>query len=244
MIGGASTEQTEWIWNGMYPTEPYRLEQSCSLLVRNVETQRSIHYDLVESVKRQSPFFKKVIRERKWSAFKNGLREPRPLLLFVLPFRLYCKSFQVSISIMHDDHFLEESVARYRGFLHLMKRKEEGSAKGLCVPTCDIDLIWHSHQLYPVSYCNDLEATIGKIVDHNDRDFDSPMLRIGFVQTTRLWEDTYGRQYLRGGAMYEGADCAKCYSCGVISTAWISQYGEGILNVNPNMWMPYIYWIK
>ncbi|XWS21368.1 hypothetical protein CRYUN_Cryun30bG0049600 [Craigia yunnanensis] len=78
--------------------------------------------------------------------------------------------YQVSRSHMNDNLFLEEAAARYKGFLHLIKRNWEKSVRCLCVPTYDVDLIWHSHQLHPVSYSKDLVATLGKVLEHDDTD--------------------------------------------------------------------------
>ncbi|KAJ6685707.1 ENOLASE (DUF1399) [Salix purpurea] len=74
---------------------------------------------------------------------------------------------------MKNGTFLEEAVARYKGFLYLIKRNQGRSIKHFCVPTYDIDLIWHSHKLHPVSYCKDLVAIIGRVLEHDDTDSDT-----------------------------------------------------------------------
>ncbi|WRX29981.1 Glycine-rich domain-containing protein-like - like 3 [Theobroma cacao] len=103
--------------------------------------------------------------------------------------------YQVSRFHMNGDLFLEEAVARYKGFLHLFKRNWEKSVRCFCVPTYDIDLIWHCHQLHPFSYCKYLVATMGKILEHDDTDSDrakGKKLDNGFSETTKQWEDTFG----------------------------------------------------
>lgn len=102
--------------------------------------------------------------------------------------------------IGYDDRFLEESVCRYKSFLHLSKMLIERHVDLFCVPTHDIDLIWHTHQLYPAAYCEDLTTILGAILDHNDRDSGSSEsgknnLGLMFLQTKELWEDTYGSMY-------------------------------------------------
>lgn len=66
IVEGTCTKQTEQIWNDMYPAEPYHLEQSSNSLISNLGSdtvpQRSTKYDLVAAVKRQSSFYKKVIK--------------------------------------------------------------------------------------------------------------------------------------------------------------------------------------
>ncbi|CAK7347306.1 unnamed protein product [Dovyalis caffra] len=115
--------------------------------------------------------------------------------------------YQVSGPHMEDDTFLEEAVARYKGFLYLIKRNQERSIKHFSVPTYDVDLIWHSHQLHPVSYCKDLVAIIGRVLEHDDTDSDrskGKKLDTGFSGTTEQWEETFGSRYWKAGAMHRG----------------------------------------
>ena len=115
--------------------------------------------------------------------------------------------YQVSRTHMKNDLFIKESVARYKGFLYLIKRNKEKGIKRFCVPTYDIDLIWHSHQLHPVAYCKDLNEALGKVLEHDDTDSDrtkGKKLDLGFSGTTRQWEVTFGTRYWKAGAMYRG----------------------------------------
>ncbi|KAJ7965860.1 Glycine-rich domain-containing protein-like [Quillaja saponaria] len=104
----------------------------------------------------------------------------------------------VSRPYMNDKVFLEGAVARYKGFLHLIKRNSERPTRLFCVPTYDIDLIWHSHQRHPASYCKDLMALMGKVLEHDDTDSDRTKgqeLDRGFSGTTKKWEATFGSRY-------------------------------------------------
>ncbi|KAJ7953480.1 glycine-rich domain-containing protein 1-like [Quillaja saponaria] len=115
--------------------------------------------------------------------------------------------YQVSRPHMKNDLFLEGAEARYKGFLYLIKRNKETAIKRFCVPTYDIDLMWHSHQLHPVSYCKDLNEILGKVLEHDDTDSDrakGKKLDVGFSGTTKQWEQTFGTRYWRAGAMYRG----------------------------------------
>lgn len=123
---------------------------------------------------------------------------------------------------MHDGRFLEAAVARYKGFLHLIKTNQDRSLKLFCVPTYDIDLIWHSHQLHPLSYCNDMIKLLGKVLEHDDTDSDrskGKKLDVGFDKTTNQWEEIYGLRYWRAGTMYRGS----CPSP-VISSPYLSSH--------------------
>ncbi|KAI3935811.1 hypothetical protein MKX01_032995, partial [Papaver californicum] len=115
--------------------------------------------------------------------------------------------YQVSKPSMSDELFLEGAVARYKGFLHLIKRNKERSIKLFCVPTYDIDLIWHTHQLHPVAYCNDVVQVTGKLLEHDDTDSSrskGQKLDVGFSGTINKWEQLFGSRYWRAGAMYRG----------------------------------------
>jgi len=125
---------------------------------------------------------------------------------FVIDF--VCVSLlQVSRAHVDNDVFLQEAVARYKAFLYLIKGNRERSIKLFCVPTYDIDLIWHTHQLHAISYCNDLTKMIGKVLEHDDTDSDrskGKKLDTGFSGTTAQWEETFGRRYWKAGAMNRG----------------------------------------
>ncbi|KAL6571875.1 hypothetical protein OROHE_002744 [Orobanche hederae] len=99
--------------------------------------------------------------------------------------------YQVSRPYMDDDWYLEGSIARYKAFLHLIKRNREKSIKSFSVPTYDIDLIWHTHQLHPVSYGTDLLQIMGKISDHDDTDSDRTKTR-GWI----FWDHQDFRGYV------------------------------------------------
>ncbi|CAJ2647285.1 unnamed protein product [Trifolium pratense] len=115
--------------------------------------------------------------------------------------------YQVSRPYIKHDLFIKEAEARYKGFLYLIKRNKEKGINRFCVPTYDIDLIWHSHQLHPVSYSKDLNEALGKVLEHDDTDADrtkGKKLDVGFSGTTKQWEDTFGTRYWKAGALYKG----------------------------------------
>ncbi|KAL2904118.1 Glycine-rich domain-containing protein 1 [Bienertia sinuspersici] len=115
--------------------------------------------------------------------------------------------YQVSRPHVSDDLFLQEALARYKGFLHLIRTNQKKGLKRFCVPTYDVDLMWHSHQLHPVSYCSDLSKLLGKVLEHDDTDSDrtkGKKLDNGFSVTTKQWEETFGSSYWKAGAMYRG----------------------------------------
>lgn len=172
-----SIHEGEQIWTKMYPGEPFDLDCSSPFLDTNAE----MHSGAEESI-----------------TYDLALAVKRQSTFY----------YQVARPSMHDSRFLERAVARYKGFLHMIKRNQESSMKRFCVPTYDVDIIWHSHQLQPVSYCKDMLELLGMILDHDDSDADRTKgmkLDVGFSETTKQWEDTYGLRYWMAGAMYRGS---------------------------------------
>ena len=54
------------------------------------------------------------------------------------------------------------------------------------VPTLDIDLAWHTHQLSGPKYNSDCLQLIGRFVDHNDK-VEEVHLADAFDVTCRAW---------------------------------------------------------
>jgi hypothetical protein len=72
--------------------------------------------------------------------------------------------YQVSLPHYIDRKFLESSLTRYKKFLFLRKIYPNS----FIVPCYDIDLLWHSHQLHPLSYKLDTMHILGEHFNHDD----------------------------------------------------------------------------
>jgi hypothetical protein len=112
----------------------------------------------------------------------------------------------VQVSHLHfrNESFLHAAEMRYKGFLHLVAKSK---GKVFLVPTYDIDLMWHTHQLDPLAYRIDMLHILGKILDHDDTDterHDGSKLSNCFHETKQLWEETYSIPYEKAGALYRG----------------------------------------
>ncbi|CAA7048136.1 unnamed protein product [Microthlaspi erraticum] len=105
---------------------------------------------------------------------------------------------EVSRAHVDSDIIIQEAVGRYKAFLYLIKRSREKLINLISVPTYDIDLIWHAHQLNPSSYYKDMEKILGEILQHDDTISDtseSKKLDTAFSGTTTQWEETFGQGY-------------------------------------------------
>ncbi|KAK6459413.1 uncharacterized protein RJT20DRAFT_15825 [Scheffersomyces xylosifermentans] len=87
---------------------------------------------------------------------------------------------------------LVESIIRYSRFFELLTK---GDLKHMLVPTLDIDLIWHTHQLGVQYYFTDcMKSENGSVIDHDDK-VDNTRLHMCFELTTRLYKRKFNQEY-------------------------------------------------
>jgi hypothetical protein len=86
---------------------------------------------------------------------------------------------------------VEAAIERYWKFFNLLAT-HPGK---MLVPTVDIDLAWHAHQVAPNAlYRNYCQKIAGKVVDHDDTLGKSP-LATGYARTFVLWNKVYKEYY-------------------------------------------------
>ncbi|KIJ16489.1 hypothetical protein PAXINDRAFT_75707 [Paxillus involutus ATCC 200175] len=93
-----------------------------------------------------------------------------------------------------DAIVLQHCIARYQAFLGLMKE----SQASMFVPTLDIDLAWHTHQLMARRYQQDCFEVVGHFVNHDDK-LEEGHLATSFDVTCRVWKERYGLSYMYCG---------------------------------------------
>ncbi|KAH6879916.1 hypothetical protein BKA70DRAFT_196508 [Coprinopsis sp. MPI-PUGE-AT-0042] len=98
-----------------------------------------------------------------------------------------------------DEIALQHALARYHAFLDLMA----SSPASFFVPTLDIDLVWHTHQLFAAWYRAHCDIYIAKFVDHDDK-VDTFQLSNAFDITCRAWKDRFGIDYACCGCPLPG----------------------------------------
>ncbi|KAF0324477.1 chloroperoxidase-like protein [Colletotrichum asianum] len=85
---------------------------------------------------------------------------------------------------------LAQSVERYRNFFHLI-----GAHPGtVMVPTLDIDLVWHTHQLAPLRYRAYSKKMAGRLIDHDD-EISADRLQELSTDMQGLWREEFGTEY-------------------------------------------------
>ncbi|KAF8191589.1 hypothetical protein K438DRAFT_1591187 [Mycena galopus ATCC 62051] len=98
-----------------------------------------------------------------------------------------------------DEIALQHAIARYHAFLDLMS----SSPASFFVPTLDIDLVWHTHQLMATNYSKDTIKYVGRFVDHDDK-VEESQLATSFDLTCRGWKSRFGVQYTHCGCPLPG----------------------------------------
>ncbi|OCH91521.1 hypothetical protein OBBRIDRAFT_834175 [Obba rivulosa] len=96
---------------------------------------------------------------------------------------------------------LPRAMSRYCGFLDLM----HSSPTSFFVPTLDIDLVWHTHQIMGDQYSRDCVAYVGRFIDHDDT-VDELRLSNSFGKTCEAWQGRFGYPYVHERAHTQGAD--------------------------------------
>ncbi|KAF8165958.1 hypothetical protein B0H34DRAFT_648995 [Crassisporium funariophilum] len=98
-----------------------------------------------------------------------------------------------------DELALQHAIARYHAFLDLMS----SSPASFFVPTLDIDLVWHTHQLMPVKYEADCNNHVRRFIDHDDK-VEGLRLSSAFDITCRAWKERFNVQYTHCGCPIPG----------------------------------------
>ncbi|PCH36370.1 hypothetical protein WOLCODRAFT_157078 [Wolfiporia cocos MD-104 SS10] len=98
-----------------------------------------------------------------------------------------------------DEVVLDHALARYHAFLDLMTTSDAP----LFVPTLDIDLVWHSHQLMARQYARDCKQYLNRYIDHDDK-VEESYLASSLDKTCRAWQDRFGVPYMHCGCPLPG----------------------------------------
>ncbi|KAK7227442.1 hypothetical protein V2G26_015445 [Clonostachys chloroleuca] len=99
---------------------------------------------------------------------------------------------------------LARAAARYDRFCELMRRVPDL----MMVPTLDVDLVWHTHQCAASQYGKDMEARVGRFINHDDT-VASVALENGFDRTADLYHKHFGKEYRICG----------CWECEALASA-------------------------
>ncbi|KAF6818890.1 alpha-ketoglutarate-dependent sulfonate dioxygenase [Colletotrichum plurivorum] len=92
-------------------------------------------------------------------------------------------------------------ITKYERFIEIVAVAVSTKDK-VAVPTIDVDLAWHTHQLSSKAYFDYTVAKMEAFVDHNDK-VDEDKLSTAFEWTSKTYQEMYGEVY---------SEC-KCWYC-------------------------------
>ncbi|CAF0838521.1 unnamed protein product [Rotaria sordida] len=111
--------------------------------------------------------------------------------------------YNVSFGHYKDPYFLDEAINRYKKFIYLKRLNPQL----FVVPMYDIDIIWHTHQLFPEIYRRDMMANLQHVLHHDDTTSDrSPNSKLSTSDhdTRHKWFELYGDRLPKNGCMFRG----------------------------------------
>ncbi len=85
---------------------------------------------------------------------------------------------------------MDRLIEKYSRFIHIIATYPMHTA----VPTLDIDLAWHTHQLSPKSYFDYTMKKCKKFIDHDDK-IDEDSLSTSFEWTSKMYEKLFQEVY-------------------------------------------------
>jgi Glycine-rich domain-containing protein-like len=86
-------------------------------------------------------------------------------------------------------------IHKYTRFFEIMRRKKMSRGRRrIAVPTLDVDLVWHTHQLSPPNYYRYSEDMTKRFIDHDDK-IAQDALSDAFKWTSRTYQKMFGQVY-------------------------------------------------
>ena len=111
--------------------------------------------------------------------------------------------YNVALGHHKDPEFLDQVLKRYKKFIFLKRLNPS-----MCiVPMYDIDVLWHTHQLFPEAYRRDMMANLQQVLHHDDSMQDRSVnskLSTSDHDTRHKWSELYGDRLPKNGCMYRG----------------------------------------
>jgi hypothetical protein len=164
-------------WKSMYPMYPFQV------------------FEVAEDIyKGRNPFFAKLIDGHPPQASSTLNTRPKfGLNLAEAVVRQWEFAEKITKHYVQDPvplEALEHSKVRYAKFMNLMRVQTR-----TIVPTLDVDLFWHTHQLSSVEYGNWCRTWIGRPINHDDTIEPGPLVD-GLQYTKEIWMQNYNEEYL------------------------------------------------
>ncbi|KAH6633873.1 hypothetical protein B0J18DRAFT_975 [Chaetomium sp. MPI-SDFR-AT-0129] len=104
-------------------------------------------------------------------------------------------------------------LVKYRRFMGILTERPGNIA----VPTLDVDLAWHTHQLDPTRYYAFTVNRGGRFIDHDDKIAENTLSE-QFEWTSKVYQELYGEVY---------SECT-CWYCESIRSSLVSSVGRAL----------------
>ncbi|OHF04055.1 hypothetical protein CORC01_00394 [Colletotrichum orchidophilum] len=149
----------------------------------------------------------------------DGRRQTRKMMS-----RYWENSSPFSIDLLNWLHLptardiMANLLTKYTCFVEIIAIASSTEDK-VAVPTLDVDLAWHTHQLSPQSYLVFTLAKTGAFVDHNDK-VDEDRLSTAFEWTSKTYQEKYGE-------IYSECKCWYCETVRVMALPATKMFGIG-----------------
>lgn len=113
---------------------------------------------------------------------------------------------------------MQRLIVKYQRFIQIMASDKDK----VVVPTLDVDLAWHTHQLSPRSYFDFTFAKTQKFIDHDDK-INEDKLAAAFEWTSKTYQEYFGEVY---------SECT-CWYCESVRTSHVNSVGR-VFGVSKN----------
>lgn len=111
---------------------------------------------------------------------------------------------------------MEKAIVKYQRFIDLLGIRRSR----MVVPTLDVDLAWHTHQLSPMRYYTHTTRVNKMLVNHDDKIGETSLSR-AFTKTTRYYEEKYKEPYSECLCWY--CEAVRQSNSAVVSTSKIEK---------------------
>ncbi|KAJ4304674.1 hypothetical protein N0V90_000201 [Kalmusia sp. IMI 367209] len=115
---------------------------------------------------------------------------------------------------------MQRSIVKYHRFVRIIAE----NPRGMAVPTLDVDLAWHTHQLAPKLYYQYTVSETKRFVNHDDK-ITETSLNKSFAWTSKIYEKKYGQPY---------SECA-CWYCETVREPLRSSLTNRIFGSSQNV---------
>lgn len=190
-LGASVTNLLQRPTNGR-PAKPPTMDTVKDLLeklMKDRSTLRHINHSISSSVQPGSKFAVRKMMSRYWD---NGTSFTLNLNGAVMRQGLFVEKM-VQIDWLHSPSAMKTMrrlVEKYKRFFTIMKQ----NPTKFVVPTLDVDLAWHTHQLSPQSYYAYTDKRCKTFIDHDDK-VDEGRLSEAFEWTCKRYQALFTEVY-------------------------------------------------